>query len=274
MTFDDNGQREWMREQLRLASEHFSVAPVGAPVFGWRDRTIGSRVVGGRGTQWLRVSWADPQWAEGEYWTGNEEATAIKDVPKPAVLDLYEWGAENYRNRAELMTLITDRQCSTSPELRSELRLPGEWWTGLRRALDALGKHRTARGARSQEAVTNRLLAFFGSSINPTVSAWTTAHGDLNWTNITQPNLYLLDWESWGVRMVGYDAATLYVMSLRAPDTAQNVRATFSDVLDSPDGIRAQLYIIARYLKRVEVGDFADYSDLLHRHARRLMDRT
>lgn len=274
MTSDDDGQREWMREQLRLASKHFSVEPGGEPVFGWRDRTIGCRVIGGEGAQWLRVSWADPQWVAGEYWTGNEDAKDIEGVPKPTVLDLYEWGAETYRNRAELMTLITDQQCSESPELRSELTLTNGWWVDLRDALDALGKHRTDRGEHPQEAITTRLLAFFGSSIDPTVSAWVTAHGDLNWTNVTQPALYLLDWESWGVRMVGYDAATLYVLSLRAPDTARKVHDTFADVLDGPDGIRAQLYVIARYLKRVEVGDFADYADLLHRHARQLMDRT
>jgi len=273
MTAGGNGQREWMREQLQLAAEYFSVAPDGEPVFGWRDRTIGSRVIGHQGARWLRVSWADPQWAEGEYWTGNEDAANIVDVPKPTVLDLHEWGAETYRNRAELMTLITDRRCSSSPELRSELQMSSRWWTDLRHALDALGKYPTERGGRTQDAVTNRLLAFFGSGIDPTVSGWATAHGDLNWTNITQPDLYLLDWESWGLRMVGYDAATLYVLSLRAPDAARNAHDTFSDVLDSPDGIRAQLYAVARYLKRVEVGDFTDYADLLHRHARLLMDR-
>jgi hypothetical protein len=92
MTAGGNGQREWMREQLRLAAEYFSVAPDGEPVFGWRDRTIGSRVMGHQGARWLRVSWADPQWAEGEYWTGNEDVANIVGVPKPTVLDLHEWG--------------------------------------------------------------------------------------------------------------------------------------------------------------------------------------
>jgi hypothetical protein len=272
VTPDGNGQREWMREQLRIASEHFSVQPEGEPVFGWHDRTIGSRVASSQGERWLRVSWADPQWVRGEYWTGNNDAKYIKTVPKPTVLDLYDWGAENYRNRAELLTLVTDQPCSTSQDLRNEVALPDRWWADLRHSLDELAKNPTERGGRDQDMVTNRLLAFFGSSVDPTVTAWVTAHGDLNWTNITCPNLYLLDWESWGVKMVGYDAATLYVLSLRAPETSRNVHDTFADILDSPDGIRAQLYVIARYLKRVEVGDFADYADLLHQHARRLTD--
>jgi hypothetical protein len=273
VTSDDDGQREWMREQLTLASEYFSVKPAGEPVFGWRDRTIGSRVSGTDGERWLRVSWADPQWAQGEQWTGNMDSRSIVGVPKPIVLDMYEWGAENYRNRAELMTLVNDRPCSVTAELRTDLDLPNQWWADLRTAFDTLAQQATERGKRNQKQVSRRLLAFFGGSIDPTVTEWVTAHGDLNWSNLTRPNLVLLDWESWGRKMVGYDAATLYVLALRAPDTAKNVHDVFADIMDSPDGVRAQLFVIARYLKRVELGDFADYADVLHRHARTLLDR-
>jgi hypothetical protein len=109
MTSDDEeGQREWMRHRLRLAAEHFSLNLSGEPVFGWRSRTIGSRVNAGNRDVWLRVSWAAPQWAKGSYWTRNQGAEAIVGVPRTTVLDLYEWGEENYRNRAEVMTLVTD----------------------------------------------------------------------------------------------------------------------------------------------------------------------
>jgi hypothetical protein len=81
----------------------------------------------------------------------------------------------------------------------------------------------------------------------------------------------LLDWESWGIKMVGYDAASLYILSLLAPDTANKVHDTFADVLDSPDGKIAQLYAISRYLKRVEIGDFHNLADKLHEHARKII---
>ncbi|SDD93660.1 aminoglycoside phosphotransferase [Actinokineospora iranica] len=273
MAADDDGQREWMREQLAVAADHFSVKPHGELVYGWRDRTIGSRVSSRGGERWLRVSWADPQWAQGEYWTGNADSTSITGVPKPVVLDRHEWGAENYRNRAEIMTLVIDQPCSATAELRDDIDLPDQWWSDLRNALDTLAHQRTDRGKRDQRQVSTRLLAFFGSGIDPTVTAWVTAHGDLNWSNLTRPGLVLLDWESWGRKMVGYDAATLYVLALRAPDTAKKVHDTFADTLDSPDGLRAQLFVIARYLKRVELGDFSDYADHLHRRARTLLDR-
>jgi hypothetical protein len=241
------------------------------------DRTIGSRVTGSNSERWLRVSWSQTRWTDGEWWTGNYDSARIVGVPKPTVLDLYEWDEiDDYwgqcRNRAEIMTLVADLPCSATPELRTELDLPDQWCTELRRSLDTLAEQPTDRGESNQDHVSGRLLSFFGSSIDPKVTAWTIAHGDLNWTNVTQPNLVLLDWESWGVKMAAYDAATLYVLSLLAPETATKVHNTFADIVDSPDGVRAQLFVITRYLKRVEHGDFTDYADHLHRHARRLID--
>jgi hypothetical protein len=267
-----------MRSRLRLAADHFSVTVAGDVTFGWRDRTIGARVHTADGDRWLRVSWSQVRWTDGDWWTGNHDAVAIVGVPKPIVLDLYEWDETDddwgeCRNRAELMTLVTDTPCSATPELRGELDVPERWWTDLRVALDAVAAYPSERGEPDQEHVTGRLLSFFGSGVDPTVTCWTTAHGDLNWTNLTQPNLVLLDWESWGLKLAGYDAATLYVLSLLAPDTASKVHDRFADILDSPDGMRAQLFVITRYLKRVEHGDFADYADHLHRHAQLLLER-
>lgn len=274
MSSADDAHREWMRQQLDDAAEHFSLALVGDHVFGWRDRTIGSRT---RDDRWLRVSWSQAKWTDGEWWTGNEEAASITGVPKPIVLDVHDWTVTDEgwwgdsRLRAEVMTLVEDQPCSANPELRDELDLPDPWWADLRNALDVLAEHPTERGELAQEDVTNRLLAYFGSGIDPTIAKWTTAHNDLNWSNVTAPRLVLLDWESWGRKMAGYDAASLYVLSLLAPDTAKKVHETFADLLDTPDGLRAQLYAISRYLKRVEIGDFPDLADKLHEHARRLV---
>lgn len=268
----DEAHRENMLSRLQLAAAHFSLTLTGEPTFGWRDRTVGSRTEGANGEYWLRVSWAHAQWTEGDYWTGNQEASTIVGVPKPAVLGLHDWAENNDRNRAEMMTLVPDKPCSETQELREELDLPGQWWESLRVALETLSTHRTERSITNQERVTGRLLSFFGSAVDPTVTAWTTAHGDLNWTNLTAPNVNLLDWESFGMAPAGYDAATLYCLSLFTPHIAKRVHDTFSDMLDSPDGIRSQLHVIGRYLKRVEYGDFADLADVLHERARKLID--
>lgn len=270
----DQAHRAEMQTRLRHAADHFSVTLVGQPVFSGQDRTIGSRAHTADEGCWLRVSWSHRYWASGDYWTGNQDAAALAGVPKPTLIgEPYDWEEPQHVNRAEMMTLVTDRACSTTEELTSDLELPDRWWADLRAALDTLAAQHTDRGAPDQDAVTRRLLAYFGGRIDPMVTAWVPAHGDLNWTNLTRPNLVLLDWESWGVKMAGYDAATLYVLALRAPDTAAKVRQVFADVLDSPDGVRAQLMVISRYLRRVDNGgEFMDYADHLHRHAQKLVD--
>jgi len=134
-----------------MAAEHFSVTLAGDVSFGWRDRTIGSRVNTGDEQRWLRVSWSQTRWTDGDWWTGNQDAARLLDVPKPAVLDMYEWDEhDSYwgecRNRAEVMTLVTDTPCSATQELRSELDLSDRWWSGLRAALDTLARSPTERG--------------------------------------------------------------------------------------------------------------------------------
>lgn len=197
----DQAHRADMRKRLRRAAEHFSVTLVGEPVFSGQDRTIASRVRTADGECWLRVSWSHGYWASGDFWTGNQDAAGIVGVPKPTLIgEPYDWAESPYVNRAEMMTLVADSACSATEELRSALDLPDQWWVALRAAMDTLATQRTERGAPDQDAVTRRLLAFFGGRVDPVVTAWIPAHGDLNWTNLTQPSLVLLDWESWGVK--------------------------------------------------------------------------
>ncbi|MFG2557103.1 hypothetical protein [Streptomyces sp. NPDC048581] len=51
----------------------------------------------------------------------------------------------------------------------------------------------------------------------PRTTDWTTAHGDLHTANITAGTPYPLDWEGFGMALVGYDAATLPAYSLLVP---------------------------------------------------------
>lgn len=114
---------------------------------------------------------------------------------------------------------------------------------------------------------------FFGDAVDPTVQERCTAHADLYWNNLLGPDLAILDWEGWGRAPAGLDAATLYCHSLAHPATAQQVHEVFADQLDTPDGVLAQLYVIARLLLRIERGDDPAVAPLLHRRARELVSR-
>ncbi|MGH8896374.1 MAG: AAA family ATPase [Egibacteraceae bacterium] len=183
----------------------------------------------------------------------------------------HEWDDGDRRLKAELMAFVPALACSPTLALRASLKLPDRWWESLRRSLDALAAWPTERIGFSQELVTQRLLSFFGGKVDPTVGAWTTAHADLHWANLTAPDCHLLDWEGWGAAPAGYDAALLYCTSLLQPGIAHRVHEVFADLLDSPDGVRAQLCAAATLLLRVAYGHHLDLAEPLHRHASRLL---
>ncbi|WP_024804371.1 hypothetical protein [Nocardia sp. BMG51109] len=60
---------------------------------------------------------------------------------------------------------------------------------------------------------------------------WVPAHADLNWSNLTAPECWILDWEDVGLAPRGLDAATLWVASLMVPALADKVfRARCADL--------------------------------------------
>lgn len=104
--------------------------------------------------------------------------------------------------------------------------------------------------------------------VDPTVTTWVTAHGDLHWTNLTTSGPYLLDWEFWGAAPAGADAATLNCSSLLVQPMADRVYDEFAEVLDTPDGRLSQLCVIAQILRHRDCGDLAAP---LRRHAEHLL---
>ncbi len=114
--------------------------------------------------------------------------------------------------------------------------------------------------------------AAFSDSTDVRVERWETIHGDLHWANLLTP-MGILDWELWGRGPAGTDAATLYCYSLAEPAVAQKVRDHVGDILDTSDGCRAQLYVVARLLHRANLGDHPHLVAPLRRHAEHLLDR-
>jgi hypothetical protein len=176
-------------------------------------------------------------------------------VHKPVVDEVVEWNEADRRVRAELMTLAPGTRISEDMALRRPVELDHTWWEQLRSSLDALAAYATERVCLDEQFVHRRLLAAFGIQIDAAQLEWTTAHGDLHWANVTAPQCWLLDWESWGTAPTGYDAALLLGTSLLQSDIAAQVRAVFAEVLDTPGGQLAQLLAAAKLLSLVDYGD-------------------
>lgn len=127
--------RTFMSEALMKATSYFHVILQGNRTFGWHDRSIGSPVIRNHERYWLRVVSENKKWIQKDWWEGNFIANEIKGIPKPNVIDFYEWEDGNMQLRAELMTIVAGRVCSPTQELRSYIDLPDNWWLELRNSL-------------------------------------------------------------------------------------------------------------------------------------------
>jgi hypothetical protein len=270
----DLEHRAYLRRAVHLAARRLAVSVEGEPRYGWRDRTIGVRVreSEAESPRWLRVVGELPEWARGDWWTGNEDARKVDGIRKPTVLSVVEWSDPPYRLRAELSEYVHSATCAPDPVLTTELNLPAHWWTDLTAYLQRLSAFPAERVAVDQNVVTARLREVYGDAIDTKVHTWTTAHADLHWANLTCPELHLLDWEGWGRAPAGLDAATLYCHSLLAPATAGEVRRRFGDLLATPDGRLSQLYAAARLLQRGPEECPPALADRLSSHTNRLID--
>ncbi|GAA4626575.1 hypothetical protein GCM10023196_035370 [Actinoallomurus vinaceus] len=269
---EEEPQRAFLRRVLAEAADRLGARLAGEAVFGWRDRTIGAPALKEGEPVWLRATAEHRDWTTSEEWTGNQDAAHLTGIPKPSLLDRIEWDEAEVMIYAELMTFVPDRPCSPTPELRQPLDLPRSWWKSLRGALDALAGQTTRRGAENPGWYEPTLRVFFGARADHLRPAWSTEHMDMHWANVTSPRLWVLDWEHWGRAPAGYGAASLYCHSLLVPDMARQVRDTFADVLEPPEGRYAQLCVIGHMLRRIDRGDYLDLAVPLHEHADRILD--
>jgi hypothetical protein len=277
----DEHFRGWMRHNLAEAAARFGLVLTGEPVFGWRLRSISTAAKARAGPCWLRVGSelsASVKDAEvGDFWTGVPDSNAIIGVPKPHILSSTEWDdlGGKRRVRADVMTVMPGRPCSTTDVLRTPLDLADNWWSELRHSIEAIGRTPTTRYASRVGCASGRVRQVFGDKVAAVLrpTAWETTHGDLHWSNVMGPDLGLLDWELWGPGPVGSDAATLYLFSLLVPDVATQVHSVFADVLDSPAGQIAQVGVASRILMRATEGEYADLAKLVRQHIAPIVDR-
>lgn len=86
---------------------------------------------------------------------------------------------------------------------------------------------------------------------------WGGVHADLAWTNLTAPELSILDWEDFGRGPVGVDQASLWSASLAVPVLVEQIEAEFTPVLATRTGRLCQLFFLAELLAAP-----ADYAGL------------
>ncbi|MFD9684583.1 hypothetical protein ACFWXO_02345 [Kitasatospora sp. NPDC059088] len=258
-----------MRGMHATAAAAFDAAPIGSrEAWGWRGRTLSRPVATASGEGWLRLVSAPADKAGGKLWEGPREAERLMPpaVPRPRLRERRTWTEAGHGYLAELYDQITAPTITThEPILREAPDLNDAWWDALSTALDAIATVPSGRVAVRQEYLDRAMPQYLGIPIDTKVAAWTTAHGDLHWANLTGPALTVLDWEGWGVAPAGYDAALLYSYSLLVPDTATQVRHRLAHILDTPAGQFAELAVITELLQTTTRGDNLDLEQPLRR---------
>jgi hypothetical protein len=217
--------------------------------YGTQGTTIGHQTTAGT---WVRLAWRPIDDIHAPSWTGIEVASAISGVAIPELYRSFRW-LDRERGvvwRADETHLIAFRAIHPSGVIDSDPQLPDAWWTSLGSSLAALAAVETDRVGMTQAHLTRRINQVFGDvGLHTEVDDWTTAHADLHMGNLTAPDCYLLDWESWGRSPRGLDAATLWGHSLLVPSVADRVQQQFAADLGSRSGRLAQLLFCSNVIR-------------------------
>jgi hypothetical protein len=243
------------REAIATACQAFDVIQVGAVRSSVLRKSIGLRVRGRDDAEsWVKISGAGTQ---SDAWARQGELTAnsICGVPKPSVLREIDWKADGKNWYALQLTLAPSPAVCETPWIAGPSRMIDDRWLGeLKQSIDRISDRPLMRWLVHPGRVARVIGERFGGKAPRAIDEWRTAHGDMNWSNLTAPNLMLLDWERWGAAPRGFDAATLLAFSFREPALFRRIEALFAPDLDTPTGVVARLYQYARRLIKIEAG--------------------
>lgn len=239
---------------LAEACRRLGVQPYGALQYSATRKAVGSAVIDPEvGRSWVKVS-ALRGTEENWYRDGELAAQAITGVPKPSLIKVLDWKDGDRYWRALQLTLALS-PCRETPWAGLWWpRVSEKWIASLVDSMIALRHVPTDRWRVSPHDLAALIRERFGNDAPHAVDVWQTAHGDLQWSNLTWPRLSLLDWECWGLAPQGFDAAYLVAFSCANRDLMRRLETAFADQLQTPSGRVARLAVYAQLLHTFEVG--------------------
>jgi hypothetical protein len=260
-------------EDLHEGCRRLGVTASGDPLLSYTRKAIGTVAVAPDGTRsWVKISALH---GTPSHWQRECELSSIVvGVPRPALIAHHAWAADHRQWLALQTTLSKSPAVEHSHWAGSRAaRLGHSWIVQLRAALAAVAGLRTQRRLVTPDEVGQTIRRQFGPHVPQAADRWTVAHGDLSWSNVTAPDLELLDWESWGLAPHGFDAAKLVAFSCASPSLVTRLERAFADVLATPSGKVAQLFILANILEQMENGWLNPYyRDGIEAMARRVVE--
>jgi hypothetical protein len=230
----------------------------------YKRRTVGMST--DRGT-WIRLECRGPDRDTGQGW-GLEAARIAHGVPAPRWFAGLSWFDEirQVSWRADEIEYVADQPLKNAYAAEG---LPDTWWTALSDALEQLAACHTTRratpdcGPITHERVQGAITKIFPGLTFLELDEWSSAHGDLVWSNLTGPTLRIMDFEDFGFAPRGLDAACLWFASLLHPHVERRVHASLAGDLESRSGK------IMRLFKCAELLAWAGDAERLHEPATR-----
>jgi hypothetical protein len=268
--FDPQLQRKAIAEACRVLD-----AEAAGPVLArYLRQSIGLPLRGRDGTSsWLKLVVAPDT---RRWWDRQAEIEADEvfgTVPRPSILRAFEWEAGGLHWHALQFSLAHSRAISERAWITGQrTSIPDQWLGELKHAVNNISRVPLTRWCLHPGTAARMISQRFGGNVPFEIDEWRTAHGDLNWSNLTAPVFAILDWEFWGAAPRGFDAATLLAHTFNDPPLFRRIEALFSDDLDTPSGVVARLYRYARRLQDIEDGKLDPREHrLIESEARRLL---
>ncbi len=232
-----------VRAAFDEACRRLEVRRIGSVKRGYVGRHVGAKVRGRDGMiAWLKVGGVYAR--DIRFFMGEPDAGKLVGVPKPALIANLEWTHDMVTWGARLMTFVADPIVERNPWAGTRAAQIGEAWIAkLRLALDELAQAETKRIACDPVTLRTVVEDRYGA-VAPARREWYPAHCDLNWNNLTAPELVILDWESWGLAPPGYDVAMLLAYSANDAALVSRLERGFAGTLARRSVQATQLYVL------------------------------
>lgn len=203
---------------------------------------------------WIKISRRDDPIREATL-PRERNARAFPGVPMPEILREIEWRVDDFDWHAFQFSFAPSPAVSPTPRIGASVSVPDDaWFAHFKDAMDALSALPLSQWLIHPGVIARINAQRYGRKAPYEIDEWRVAHGDLHWSNITAPQLSLLDWERWGAAPRGFDIAMLLTMTIMNPDLYRRIERLFRDDLDTQSGVVARLYAAARRLNRIEAG--------------------
>lgn len=248
---------------LSAAAKKQGLSLKGAPAYGWHQKSIGSKAESDSGNlYWVKLISAPIEEALGREWEGEVNAGSILLSNKPKLVDFYDQVIDGAVYRVLISELA--KSPVSGPNAWTISRpdeISEEYLFHIFSSLRQLRQTQTNRVNTRYDLVRRRVFERWGTEVDERHCEWETVHGDLHWSNLTSPDLSILDWEGWGRGLRGQDVAFLLAFSGLYPDVCDRIRKVFASYLAHPKTMLALMFATSELLRMAE--RYGDHPELV-----------